>query len=184
VVGVDASEAMLDRARRLVGPAVELIHDSLPDLGVGGRFDAVVCTLDGITYLAPAELGRAFTSFAARLRPDGWLAFDAHTDSMMAFARSHPVVQGEKDGTRFTITSVVDSGVRASDTRIEIAPPDAAPFTEQHRQYFHRDGEIRTGLALAGFEVTAVGDGYSDRPAGESTLSATWIARRRADGGR
>ena len=138
VVGVDASEEMLARARRLVGPGVELIRDSLPDLGVDGRFDAVVCTLDGITYLEPAQLPPAFTSLSDRLRPDGWLVFDVHTDAMMALTVSRPVVTDEKDGYRFTITSAVDPDARASDTRIEITPPEGTPFGEQHRQYFHR----------------------------------------------
>ncbi len=179
VVGVDASAEMLARARRLVGPGVELIRDSLPDLGVDGRFDAVVCTLDGITYLEPVHLPPAFTSLSTRLRPDGWLVFDVHTDAMLALTASRPVVTGEKDGYRFTITSAVDPDARASDTRIEITPPEGTPFGEQHRQYFHRDEDIRAALADAGFEATAVRDGYSDRPADESTLSATWIVRRR-----
>jgi hypothetical protein len=87
------------------------------------------------------------------------------------------VVTGEQDGYRFTITSAVDADARASDNRIEITPPDGAPFVEQHRQYFHRADEIRAALVRAGLEVTAVRDGYSARPADDSTLSATWIAR-------
>jgi SAM-dependent methyltransferase len=179
VVGVDASEEMLDRARCLVGPDVELIRDSLPDLAVGGRFDAVVCTLDGLTYLEPAELPAAFASFAERIRPDGWLVFDVHTDAMMALALSRPVVTGEQSGYRFTIASAVDRDARASDTRIEITPAGDASFAEQHRQHFHREPDIRVALAGAGLEVTAVRDGYSGRPADDATLSATWIARRR-----
>jgi SAM-dependent methyltransferase len=176
---VDASETMLARARRRLGPGIELRVGSLPDLVVGGRFDAVVCTLDGLTYLDTAELPTAFVSFAGRLGPGGWLVFDVHTDAMMAFASAQPVVEGEKDGCRFTITSAVDPDTRTSDTRIEIRPADEAPFSEEHRQYFHRAEAIRAGLADAGFEPTAVRDGYSERPADESTLSATWIARRR-----
>jgi SAM-dependent methyltransferase len=177
VVGVDASEAMLARARDLLGPDVELIRSSLPDLEVDGRFDAVVCTLDGITYLEPAQLPPAFAAFADRLRPEGWLVFDAHTDAMMAFTQSRPEVTGEKDGYHFTITSAVDPDARASDTRIEITPPDGAPFSEEHRQHFHDATELGAALAGAGFRVTAVRDGYSDRPADESTLTGAWIAR-------
>jgi hypothetical protein len=97
---------------------------------------------------------------------------------MMAFTVSRPVVTSEKDGYRFTITSTVDPHARASDTRIEITPPDGAPFGEQHRQHFHAASDVRVALAGAGFTVTAVRDGYSDRPADDSTLTATWIARR------
>ena len=178
VVGVDASKEMLDRARNLLGLDVELIPSSLPDLEVDGSFDAVVCTLDGITYLEPALLPPAFASFAHRLRPGGWLVFDVHTDAMMAFTLSRPEVTGEKDGYRFRITSTVDRDARACDTRIEITPPDGAPFGEEHRQYFHAASHVRVALDGAGFEVTAVRDGYSDRAADESTLTTTWIARR------
>jgi len=178
VVGVDASEEMLARARDLLGPSAELIPSSLPDLEVAGSFDAVVCTLDGITYLEPTQLPPAFAAFADRLRPEGWLVFDVHTDAMMAFTLSQPETTGEQDGYRFTITSTVDPDARASDTRIEITPPDGAPFGEEHRQYFHSASRVRAALDGAGFDVTGVRDGYSDRPADDSTLTATWIARR------
>jgi SAM-dependent methyltransferase len=178
IVGVDASEQMLARARSLLGRRVTLIRAALPDFDIDGRFDALVCTLDGITYLTPAELRRAVAAFARRLRPGGWLVFDVHTDAMMAFAKTQPVVTGEKGGHRFTISSTVDTVARTSDTRIEIAPPSGAPFGEEHRQHFHSAPDIRAVLGGAGFDVTAVRDGYSDRPADESTLTATWIARR------
>ena len=95
----------------------------------------------------------------------------------MAFTLSRPVVTGEKDGFRFTITSAVDSDARASDTRIEITPPDGATFGEEPRQHFHAAPDVGAALAGAGFTVTAVRDGYSHRPADESTLTAAWIAR-------
>jgi SAM-dependent methyltransferase len=179
VVGVDASEDMLARARRLLGPDVALIRSTLPDLPVEGTFDAAVCTLDGVTYLAPDELGPTLATLAARLRPSGWLVFDAHTDAMMAFTASRPAVSGEQNGHRFSISSAVDIGARRSDTRIEVVPSGGgASFREEHRQHFHPAAELRAALAAAGFEVAAVRDGYSDRPADTSTLTATWIARR------
>jgi SAM-dependent methyltransferase len=179
VTGVDASEAMLGRARRLLGPELRLIRATLPELPLEETFDAAVCTLDGFTYLAPADLRRTVAVLARRLRLDGWLVFDAHTDAMMAFTSGRPFVTGEKDGHRFVIRSAVDPDARVCDTRIELTPADEAPFSEEHRHYFHRAEEIRAGLADSGFEVTAVRDEYSDRPADASTLSATWIARLR-----
>jgi len=180
VVGVDASHDMLERARDRLGPDAALTLANLPDLEVDGVFDAVVCTLDGITYLTPEELTPAAVAFASRLRPGGWLVFDVHTDAMMAFTVGQPIVEGEKDGHRFVIESAVDPDTRRSDTRIEVIPPDGgAPFTEQHRQHFHQPADVEAAIVAAGFTTTAVRDGYSDRPADASTLSATWIARRR-----
>ena len=177
VTGVDASEAMLARARRRLGSHVTLIHATLPDLPLERTFDAATCTLEGFTYLAAADLAPTVAAIARVLRPGGWLVFDTHTDAMMALTSSRPVVSGERAGRRFVILAEVDPDARLCDTRIDVAA-DGAGFSEQHRQYFHRDTDIRWALADGGFEVVAVRDGYSDRPVDESTLSATWIARR------
>jgi hypothetical protein len=119
-------------------------------------------------------------AIARVLRPAGWLVFDVHTDAMMALTSSRPIVSGEQDGHRFVILAEVDPDARLCDTRIDVTSDGAAsPFSEQHRQYFHRDTDIRSALVDGGFEVVAVRDGYSDRPADESTLSATWIASLR-----
>jgi SAM-dependent methyltransferase len=180
VTGVDASEAMLARARRLLGPHATLIHATLPELPLETTFDAATCTLDGFTYLAPAALAPTVKTIARVLRPAGWLVFDAHTDAMMARTSSRPVVSGEQKGHRFVIVTEVDPDARLCDTRIDVtAEGMGSPFSEHHRQYFHRDTEIRAALVDGGFEVVGVKDGYSDRPVDQSTLSATWIARLR-----
>ncbi len=178
VVGVDSSPAMLARARRLLGPDVVLVQDTLPDLTVDGAFDAAVSTFDGLNYLTPAELRATLTAVSGRLRPGGWLVFDLHTDTMMDFTVVNPSVAGEADGRRFSISSLVDPGARTCDTRVVItSTADGDTFTEQHRQYFFSDEQVRGALADAGFELVAVTEEYSREPARESTLRATWAAR-------
>lgn len=178
VVGVDASAAMLARARERLGPEVALAQMTLPDLEVDGLFDAAVCTFDGFNYLTPGELRLTMAAIAHHLRPAGWLVFDLHADAMMDFTVSNPVVAGESAGNDFVITSVVDPDVRTCDTRIELTNPrEGEPFCEHHRQYFHTDAEVRTSLERAGFSVTAVGEEYTHRPLDASTLRATWSAR-------
>ena len=54
------------------------------------------------------------------------------------------------------------------------------PFSEQHRQYFHTDADVRAALREAGFTVTAVSEEYTHHPADAATLRATWTARRLA----
>lgn len=178
VVGVDASAAMLARARERLGADVVLAEMTLPDLEVEGLFDAAVCTFDGFNYLTPDELRRTMAAIALRLRPVGWLVFDLHTDAMMDFTVSNPVVAGESAGNDFVISSVVDPDARTCDTRIELTNPrEGEPFCEHHRQYFHSDTEVRASLRDAGFTVTAVGEEYTHRPLDASTLRATWSAR-------
>jgi SAM-dependent methyltransferase len=180
VTGVDASEAMLARARSLLGPGVPLIRATLPDLPVEKIFDAATSTLDGFTYLAPETLGPTMEALARALRPGGWLVFDVHAEAMLALTSSRPVVSGEKGGHRFVMSASVDPAARVCDTRIDFTPTgNDPPFSESHRQYFHRAADIRSALVESGFDVIAVRDEYSDRPADDSTLTATWIARLR-----
>ena len=179
VAGVDAADAMLALARERLGPEVALSRVTLPDLAVEGVFDAAVCTFDGLNYLTPDELRLTMASVALRLRPAGWLVFDLHTDGMMDFTIANPNVAGTSAGNDFVISSIVDPGARTCDTRIELTRPrDGDPFSEQHRQYFHTDADVRAFLHDAGFVVTAVGEEYTHQPAGASTLRATWTARR------
>ena len=178
VVGVDASDAMLARARVRLGSQVVLAQATLPDLNVEGVFDAAVCTFDGFNYLSPDELRLTMAAVALHLRPAGWLVFDLHTDGMMDFTIANPVVSGESAGNDFVISSVVDPDVRTCDTRITLTRPrEGDPFCEQHRQYFHTDAEVRAALQEAGFTVTAVGEDYTHQPPDVSTLRATWSAR-------
>lgn len=179
VVGLDSSEAMLARARRRLGSEVRLVRSKLPALAVTGEYDAAVCTFDGLNYLTSADLRSTFAALSLRIRPAGWLVFDVHTDAMMAFTVSRPVVHGEQGEHRFVISSVVDTRTRTCDTCIEIVPrAGGGAFSEHHRQHFHRAADMRSSLVETGFEVIAVRDGYSERPADASALSATWIARR------
>jgi SAM-dependent methyltransferase len=181
VVGVDASEAMLDIARERLGPEVGLSRMTLPDLTVEGVFDAAVCTFDGLNYLTLEELRLTMAEVALHLRPGGWLVFDLHTDRMMQFTLSNPVVAGEAAGNAFVIRSVVDPGARTCDTRIELTRArDGDAFSEQHRQYFHTEAEVGDALQDAGFVLTSVSEEYTHRPVEPATtLRATWTARRR-----
>lgn len=181
VAGVDASSSMLARARELLGPDAVLVRETLPDLTIDGVFDAAVSTFDGLNYLTPAQLRATLAALARRLRPRGWFVFDLHTDTMMAFAATSPVVAGEANGHSYTIESVVDVCARTCDTRIEVTRTgDGDTFTEHHRQYFFTDRHIRGALADAGFRVVAVTDEYTHEPVGASSLRATWITRRGA----
>jgi SAM-dependent methyltransferase len=182
VVGLDGSEAMLARARRRLPPEVRLVRATLPTLAVTGEYDAAVCTFDGLNYLTPTDLRSTLDALSLHIRPAGWLVFDVHTDAMMELTVSRPVVHGEDGERRFVISSVVDSRTRTCNTQIEIVPMEGVgAFSEQHRQYFHPAAELWSSLVDAGFEVTAVRDGYSERPADAFTLTATWIARRASE---
>ncbi len=179
VVGVDASAGMLARARRLLGPDVVLLRETLPDLRFDAVFDAAVSTFDGLNYLKPGELQSTLVALGGRIRPGGWFVFDVHTDAMMEFTVANPFVEGQADGKRFAITSVVDVQARTCESRIEVTrESDGGAFNERHRQYFFTEEQISGTLTAAGFEVLGVTDEYTHEPVDGSTMRATWTARR------
>lgn len=177
--GVDASPAMLARARRLLGPDVPLIPATLPDLPLTGTFDAAVSTFDGLNYLTLDAFRRTLAVVAERVRPGGRLIFDLHTDAMLGLAGRTPVVEGEQDGTAFVIHNVVDRAARTCRATITVEQAGAdEPFTEEHLQYFHSDDDVRSALTDAGFDVVEVTDEYTELRVSGETLRATWVARR------
>lgn len=177
VVGVDASPAMMAIARQRLGPQAELIESFLPDLPIPGPFDAAVSTFDGLNYLALDDLRETFAAIAARLRADGWFVFDVHTDATLAFLLDRPVIEGEQDGNAFRLTTV-STGRRCSTTIDFTAVDPGTSFRETHTQYIHSEEDIRSALTDAGFGDIRVLDEYTDSPADERTLRATWVARR------
>ena len=178
VTGVDASPAMLRLARERLGPDAPLIEAWLPDLPVEGPFDAVVSTLDGFNYLTMTELTQTLAATAGVLRPGGWIVFDVLGPGSLDFARTHPVITGGRDGTRFTLTTHV-SGVTCTATLdFQSTDPSLPSFIETHIQHVHPSGEIEDALASAGFRLQRVVDEYSDAALTETTLRATWVARR------
>jgi SAM-dependent methyltransferase len=179
VSGVDGSAAMLAHARRRLGPGIPLAQATLPDLGDGAAVDAAVSTLDGFNYLTPDTFRSTLAALAARLRPGGWCVFDLHTDAMMAFAAERPVITGEANGRRFTITNTVDTTQRTCDSRIDVIDDrGGASFSEHHLQHFFSDRDVYAALVDAGFHVRAITDEYTHDPVGPATLRATWVARR------
>jgi SAM-dependent methyltransferase len=176
VVGLYASPAMLARARRLLGAGAELSQQSLPELSVPGTFDAAISTFDGLNYLIVKDFDRSLTAIAKVLRPGGWFIFDLHTDAMLDVASAHPSISGETDGIGYTIHNLVNTDARTCESRIEVAGAGNA-FSERHFQYFHSDGQVRDALRMAGLELIALVDEYSNELATENTLRATWIAR-------
>lgn len=179
VVGVDASTDMLDRARVLLGSRATFDVAVLPDLPVAGRFDAAISNFDGFNYLSPSAFAQTIAVLGTKVRSQGWLVFDIHTDAMMDFTIANALVEGDSDGNHFVISSAVDRAARTCLTTIDVTQArDGEPFVETHTQYFHSDEQVRAALTAGGFSDVLVVDEYSYRGADTDTLRATWIARR------
>jgi SAM-dependent methyltransferase len=180
VVGLDGSPAMLEQARRRLGPQVRLIEAVLPHVPDLGCFDAAVSTFDTLNYLTPEAFAATMPAVADRLRPGGWWIFDLHTDALLNLIAEQPQSAGEESGWTFTLDSTVDHAARTCRSRFSAVQKDTdATVDEEHVQFFFTDHHVRASLAAAGFDLEEVVDEYSEVPWSAATLRATWIARRR-----
>lgn len=92
VVGLDASEQMLDVARaRHVGRAgLSFTHGDFRSFALGRQFDAAVCASNSLNYLADrGELARVLAAVAEHLRPGGVFVFDVMTEWGMQYLSGH-----------------------------------------------------------------------------------------------
>ena len=182
VVGLDASAAMLARARDRLGPDAPLHRAVLPDLSclpADRRFDAVVSTLDGLNYLTLPDLRQTLVGLADHLRPGGWLVFDVHAEGAVALLEQHPVITGTFGEATYTLLSDVDPATRRCSSTLDYRDPRPdSSFVEEHVQYLHTAQQIGDALTAAGFLILDVADEYSDAPATTDSVRATWTARR------
>ena len=93
VVGVDASEPMLERCRQRLegaGHRAQLVRQDLLHLAPGRVFDAAICMHSGLDYLLDdADLSTAFRSLRGCLRDGGLLAFDKCLDEPAFYRRDY-----------------------------------------------------------------------------------------------
>lgn len=83
VVGVDASPAMLAKARARCSelPEVQFVEGDFRNVQLGRLFDAIVCAGNSLNYLSDSsELAAVFKVVAEHLRPGGVFVFDAFSE--------------------------------------------------------------------------------------------------------
>jgi ubiquinone/menaquinone biosynthesis C-methylase UbiE len=184
VVGIDASSAMLARARAKLDDHVTLVQATAPDLPDLGPFDAAVCCFDSVNYLGGAEdLEQTFAAVAAMVRPGGAFVFDVNTRRKLVevFGNSH--YGDDLDDFAYVWRNRLDPEAGTVRFLITIFRREGEQFTrheETHTQTILSAERIERAADAAGLAVEAVLDDYSDRPAGPETLRQTWVLRRRS----
>ncbi len=110
VVGLDASQPMLDIAARKV-PQARLFRRDMTDFELDETFDAVLCVFDSINHLESfASWERVFDRAAAHLADGGVFVFDTNTErKLAAFAVAPPWTQWFGDDSLLMI-DVRDEG--------------------------------------------------------------------------
>lgn len=163
--GIDASEAMLEAARRRLGSRADLRTGDLRDTGLeAASVDWAVCTHDSINYLENEQAMLVhFKEVLRILRPGGLYSFDATTESNLTREFDGQVREemigdvylhwsNHYDRTRQILVSTLrfqdGHGLR----------------TEVHEQRFYSEERLRALVCEAGFEEPLVEGDYQKRP--------------------
>jgi len=185
VVGVDRSEAMLERAR-VAAPAARFIHGDLQSVDVGHAFDAVVLLFAVLGYqISPAEVLAALRTARRHLNLGGILAFDVwYGPAVLAQRPATRTRDAEIEGDRLVRTSrgVLEEDRQVVTVGFEIEFPDsnAAPIAESHQMRYFFTPELEGQLNDSGFDLVRIG-GFPefDRDPDETTWNVLVVARAR-----
>lgn len=122
-VGVDASDAMLEQARRNV-KGVEFTRGDMEDFDLGRGFDVVLCLFSAVGYVRTyTRLARTLRNFAKHLRPGGVVIIEPwFAKSAWNAGHVHVLAQGSDDlkVVRVDYASII-GGLSVLDERIIVA---------------------------------------------------------------
>ena len=183
VVGVDASDAMLARARRRLAHAprelrerVELREGDMRGLELAGRFDAVVVATKTFFYLmTPSDQRRMLSAVARLLDAGGIVALDLLNPTLGWLSRPAGSVRqdvaGEVGEARVLRTETVVSTHLAEQRRVMRSVYDVVEKDGTVRKHVVEWGlrytyrfELEYLLEICGLEVLAVTGGYRGEP--------------------
>jgi SAM-dependent methyltransferase len=177
VVGVDASQTMLDLAARKAAPhAVDLtlVRADMRDLPELGSFALILVPFRAFLHLhSDAERLSVLRSLRSRLQPGGALAFDVfHPDAIdieqthdQTFEREPGIHERARwDAESRTLELAVTTGDRAATMHLAWVSPQ----------------DWRRLLTDAGFEQIEVYGWFDGRPCAPGDTDSVWVARCRA----
>ena len=147
-VGLDASESMLEQARRNVR-GVEFVKGDIVDFDLGRKFDVVLCLFSSIGYVRTRpRLARALRNFARHLRDGGVVIVEPwFTKSTVKDGYVHVLAQGD-DGLKVVRVDItrIRGNLSVLDERIVVADRVKGMATYKDRMFmglFEREEFLR-----------------------------------------
>ena len=172
VTGADASEAMLDVARRKAAAAGRAIPFHAEDLRrVGGfpPFDAVLCLYDSLNYMMSSEeMGQALRQVRPLVGPGGVFVFDVCTEanSLRYFRDMTEREAGE--GFAYVRHSFYREGIQTNDFTIRFQASGES-VRETHRQRIYPVRTVFETVAASDFLLLGAYDGFTFQTASEES---------------
>ena len=190
VSGLDQSAAMLAYARQRAaeaGVALDLRQGDMRALPFREQFDLVTCWFDSLNYLLTAEdLGVAFQSATAALRPGGLYLFDMNTRRALAVEWQSQLCHLQQDSPdRMEVhTNSMDYETGVASVRIICFERGDdgrwARNEEIHRERAYPLDEVEGLLRDAGLEVLACWGNLDDCTPPTAESNRAWFVARRS----
>jgi len=172
VLGIDASPAMLARARERAASAgveLELREGDMRDLELEEPAGLVYCPFRGLLHLPTwADRRRVFERVAAALRPGGRFAWNA-------FAFDHAIA-ARLDGKQQEDPVPHSLRYAVGDNRIDITLDGGGTSS----LWWATKNEWLGLIDLAGLEVESLHGGFDGRPFDDESREYVWVTRRPA----
>ena len=171
VIGIDASEAMLDAARAradAAGVALELRHGDMRAFSLDEPTDLVICPFRSLLHLPTwADRRRVFERVATALVPGGRFAWNSFAFDPLVAAEQAGRWQ-EQNGVRHRVDHV------PADSRIDITIADRGTISLHWVTRSEWDGLVD----VAGLEVEALYGWFDRQPLDDESRELVYVARR------
>ena len=177
LIGLDASEEMLAVAgekARLARLTIPFVRQSMENLSLHRRIDAIVSACDGVNYLASRGAADAFFRAAREnLKPGGLLLFDISSRHKLSKVLANNTFAQDEESAAYIWKNEYDEAsklIRMDVTFFErMGDGRYERFTETHVQRAHSQSELVNALARAGFCDIRVYEAFTrDAPGKES----------------
>ena len=174
VTGVDLSEKMLELAQkkaRLNGVQAMFVCQDMCELQLPRPVEAILCTCDGVNYLADDERVKAFFERVhANLKSGGVFAFDISSPHKLKNVLGNGFFGEERDEVAYLWSNKFDEGTQTvtMDLTFFVHEGDELyrRFSETHVQKAHKPERLAQLLGEAGFrDIRILGDRTFDAPA-------------------
>jgi ubiquinone/menaquinone biosynthesis C-methylase UbiE len=171
VLGIDASQAMLDQARAkavTAGVDLELRHGDMRELELDEPAGLIYSPFRSLLHLPTwADRRRVFERVYASLRPGGRFAWNAFVFDPKIAARIDGEWQ-EQNGVRHRIDQA------KHDNRIDITLESGDAIS----LWWLNRSEWEGLIDVAGFEVEALYGGFERQPFDENATEFVWVVRK------
>ena len=187
VIGVDLSPEMLSEAQNKAysaGQNILFLCQDMTKLDLYGTVDAAVCTLDGLCHLPDEEsVQAALRKVSLFMNPGGVFLFDVNSVyKHRAVLGNNTFVYDTDDVYCVWQNTLLSDGVTVQ-MDLDFFEPvsDAGDYVRQSERFTERAYPRETLEAMlkkAGFTVLDVFDGYSEKPAHDTSERLLFAVRK------